>query len=351
MRGRHLRNLLVTAGIATFSFSLQAQNPAPAAQPGAAAPSPTLATIQSRGAVKCGVIGTSPGFSLPDSRGVMRGIDADICRAVAAAIFGDSEKVDFVSFTAAQRLTALQAGEVDLVAANLTWTLTREARSGLQYATVHYFDGASFMVPAKLKVATATKLGGASICVLAGSHEGVMADYFNLKQIRVKPVVFSGGEELRKAFIAGRCDAYMSDASSLANFRATLGANAENYVLLPEVISKEPIGTAVRKGDGKWFDLVRWSFFAMVAAEEMGITSRNIDEMTRSQSAIVRRLLGQEGDLGVALGVDNRWAYNVIRSVGNYGEMWERNFSHTGVPRGLNRLWNDGGLQIAPPFR
>jgi general L-amino acid transport system substrate-binding protein len=329
---------------------------APAMAPAASAiqaglPANTSAVVKARGHVKCGVIGTSAGFSLPDSRGVMRGIDADVCRAVAAALFGDPGKVEFLPFTVAQRLTALQAGEVDLVAANLTWTLTREARSGLAFAAVHYYDGASFMVAKKSKVTTATRLAGASICVLTGSAEGVMQDYFALRKQKVKAVVFSEGEEMRKAFLAGRCDAIMSDASALANFRSSLAANADNYILLPEVVSKEPLGVAVRKGDGKWFDLVRWTFFAMVNAEELGITSKNIDDMLASPNPAIRRLVGIEGDLGASLGIDNKWAVNVIKGVGNYGEMWERNFAPTGVARGLNRLWNNGGLQISPPFR
>jgi general L-amino acid transport system substrate-binding protein len=313
--------------------------------------SPTLAAVKARGTLTCGVIGSSPGFSLPDAQGVMRGIDADACRAIAAAVFGDASKVKWVSLTAQQRLTALQSGEVDVVFGNLTWTMSRETRQGVQFAGITYYDGAGFLLPKQLNVTSATKLKGASVCMLAGPAEVTSQDYFGRLKITIKPVVFSDGEELRKAFVAKRCDVYMSDSSSLANFKASLGAAGDKYVLLPEVISKEPLGGAVRKGDDRWLDIVRYSHFAMVAAEELGITAENLKTFSSSTDPAVKRLLGTEGELGASMGLDNKWAVNIISAVGNYGEMWTRSFAATGLPRGLNRLWSAGGLQYAPPMR
>jgi general L-amino acid transport system substrate-binding protein len=313
--------------------------------------SPTLTAVKARGTLACGVIGSSPGFSLPDGQGVMRGIDADACRAVAAAVFGDAGKVKWVSLTAQQRLTALQSGEVDVVFGNLTWTMSRETRQGVQFAAITYYDGAGFLLPRQLNVASATKLRGASVCMLAGPAEVTSQDYFGRLKLTIKPVVFSDGEELRKAFIAKRCDVYMSDSSSLANFKASLGTAGDRYLLLPEVISKEPLGGAVRKGDDRWLDIVRYAHFAMVTAEELGITAENVKSMGASNDPAVKRLLGIEGELGSSMGLDNKWAVNIIASVGNYGEMWTRSFAATGLPRGLNRLWSAGGLQYAPPLR
>jgi general L-amino acid transport system substrate-binding protein len=334
---------------ATFALGAFAQSPS-AASPAAAQTSPTLSAVKARGNLICGVIGSSAGFSLPDSQGVMRGIDADSCRAIAAAIFGDASKVKFVSLTAQQRLTALQSGEVDVVYANFTWTMSRETRSGVQFASIHYYDGAAFLVPKQLKVATATKLRGAAVCMLAGPAEAVTHEYFAKQKLNFKPVTFADGEELRKAFLAKRCDAYLSDQSAIAKFRASLGANADNYVLLPEVISKEPLGGAVRKGDDRWYDIVRYTHFALITAEEAGITTANAASFSSNDPA-VRRLLGVEGELGSSMGLDNRWAVNAIVAVGNYGEVWTRSFANSGLPRGLNRLWSDGGLMYAPPFR
>ena len=339
--------LCAAAGLA--AFGALAQN-APAGGSPAPVASPTLAAVKARGNLICGVIGSSAGFSLPDSQGVMRGIDADSCRAIAAAIFGDANKVKFVSLTAQQRLTALQSGEVDVLYANLTWTMSRETRSGVQFASIHYYDGAGFLVPKQLKITSATKLRGASVCLLAGPAETVTHEFFAKLKANYKPVTFTDGEEMRKAFLAKRCDAYLSDQSSVATFRASLGTNAENYLLLPEVISKEPLGGAVRKGDDRWFDIVRYAQYALVTAEEMGITAANVASFTSNDPA-VRRLLGVEGELGSSMGLDNRWAANAIAAVGNYGEVWTRSFANSGLPRGLNRLWSDGGLQYAPPFR
>jgi len=312
----------------------------------------TLKAVKARGQVVCGVSGNAPGFSLPDSKGVVRGIDADTCRMVAAAVFGDASKVKFVSLTPQQRLTALQSGEVDMLAANLTWTMSRETVSGLEFAAIEYYDGAGFMVSKKLGVTSAaTQLNGASVCMLAGDAEATAQNYFGMHNEKFKAIVFSDGQPLRAAFLAGRCDVYMTDASTLAGFRASLGPRGDNYILLPELASREPLGTAVRKGDDKWFDIVRWSFFASVIAEEVGVNSHNVDQMLDSKNPAIRRLLGVDGGLGRGLGLDNKWAYNIVKTVGNYGEIWQRSFGVMGVPRGYNRLWSAGGLMYAPAMR
>lgn len=327
-----------------FSLSLNAR----AAE---LAPSSTLNAVKARDQIICGVSGNAPGFSLPDSQGVMQGIDADMCRTVAAAVFGDATKVKFVSVTPQQRFTALQSGEVDILAANLTWTLSREAQAGLQFAAIEYYDGAGFLVPKKLGVTSATQLNGASVCMLAGDAEATAQDYFRAHKEQLKAIVFSDGGPLRTTFLGGRCDAYMTDSSTLAGFRASLGARKNDFVLLPELASKEPLGAAVRKGDDKWFDIVRWSFFATLTAEELGVSRANVDQMLTSKSPKVRRLLGLESNLGKGLGLDNKWAYNIVKQVGNYADIWGRTFGAMDVPRGYNRLWSEGGLMYAPPMR
>jgi general L-amino acid transport system substrate-binding protein len=318
--------------------------------PVAAQTSKTLDTVRAHGVLTCGVSGNSAGFSLPDSQGVMRGIDADECRAVAAAVFGDPSKVKWVVLTVLQRFTGLQSGEVDVLFANATWTMTRETKLGLEFASIYYYDGQAFMVKKALGVTSAKQLDGATICMLPGATSEIASqEYFSANKMKFTPVVIAEGAELRAAFIAGRCDAYFTDASALAGFRATQGDHADDYVILPELISNEPLGGAVRKGDEKWFDVVRWTHFAMVTAEMYGITSKNADSFLDSKDPKVRRLLGQGGDFGQSLGLDDKWAYNVIKTVGNFGEVWDRNV--VGVPRGLNRLWTEGGLQYAPPIR
>ena len=303
----------------------------------------TIATVRARDHLVCGVPINAPGFALPDPRGVFHGLDVDSCRAVAAAVLGDVNKVRFVPTTTQARFTALQSGEVDLLARNTTWTLAREAQLGLAFASISFYDGQGFMVRQGSGITSARQLDGATICVLPGTTiERNLADYFRTNNMRMMPVVIEQPEELRQAFIAGRCDAYTNDASSLASFRASQGKAGEQYVLLPEIISKEPLGAMVRKGDWKWFDVVRWSHFAMVAAEEMDITSRNIDSFAGSQNPDVQRFLGRTGDLGKALGLDNDWAVRIARQVGNFGESWERNITPIGLPRGINNLWTKG---------
>jgi general L-amino acid transport system substrate-binding protein len=333
------------AAAAVFAFAGQAL-----AQ-GAAGPD-TVAAIRARGSLICGVAINSAGFALPDSRGEFRGLDVDTCRAVAVAILGDATKVRFVPNTSVQRFPMLQSGELDMLARNTTWTLGRETSLGLAFAGINFYDGQGFMVRRNANVTSARQLDGATVCVQPGTTTELnLADYFRTNRMRFTPVVIENVEEIRAAFTSGRCDAYTNDASSLASFRATQ-QNPNDFVLLPEIISKEPLGPTVRKGDWRFFDIVRWSLFAQIAAEELGITSANVEEMARtSQNPDVQRLLGRSGDLGRSMGLNNDWALQIIRQVGNYGEMYERNITPIGIPRGVNNLWNNGGLHYAPPIR
>jgi len=337
---------MIRAGAMAAAFTLAAAGIAEAQQ------APTFDAVRARGVLNCGVSTGVAGFSNPDSQGVWRGLDVDGCRAVAAAMFGDASKVRFVGTTSQNRFPALQSGEIDLLVRTTTWTLAREASLGFQFAGINFYDGQAFMVKRDLGVTSAKQLDGATVCVQPGTTTELnLADYFRTNRMAFRPVVIESVEEIRQAFISGRCDVYTSDSSSLASFRATQGPNAEQYVMLPEIISKEPLGPVVRKGDQKWFDLVRWVFFAQIAAEELGVTSANVDQMLTSQNPEIQRLLGVTGGLGQMLGVDNRWAYNVIKQVGNFEEMWERNITPIGVPRGINALWTKGGLMYAPPIR
>jgi len=314
--------------------------------------SPTLDATKARGLVVCGVAGTTPGFSLPDSQGVMQGLDADGCRVVAAAVLGDATKVKFVPTTTQNRFTALQSGEIDVLVRGTTWTLGREGNLGLEFAWVNYYDGTGFLVKTASGVKSAKELDGATVCVAPGSTtEIAVADYFRLNNMKFTPILIQEISEIRGAFLSGRCDAYSTDASALATFRFSQGAQAADLLLLPDIISKEPLAATVRKGDDKWFDAVRWAYAASVAAEEKGITSKNVDSFMDSKDPDIRRLLGLEGDLGKALGLDNKFAYNVIKQVGNFGEAWDRSITPMGVPRGINNVWTKGGLQYAPPLR
>ena len=312
----------------------------------------TLDATRTRGQLLCGVAGTNPGFSLPDTKGVMRGIDADSCRAVTAAVLGDAEKVKYVPTTTQNRFTALQSGEIDVLSRSTTWTLGREGNLGLEFAWVNYYDGTGFLVKAASGVKSAKELDGATVCVQPGSTTEVAdADYFRLQNMKFTPILIADISEIQGAFLSGRCDAYSTDASSLATFRFSQGPKAADLTLLPEIISKEPLGVMVRKGDNKWFDIVRWTFAAMITAEEKGISSQNVDSFLDSKDPDIRRFLGLEGDLGKALGLDPKWAYNVVKQVGNLGEVWDRNITPMGVTRGINNIWTKGGLQYAPPMR
>jgi len=323
-----------------------------AAAPAAAAAGGTLSAIKSRGHLICGVAGDRAGFSLVDAKGVMRGLDADVCRSLSAAIFGTPDKVRFVSLTSLTRFTALQSGEVDIVIRYTTWTLTREANLGLEVPTVNFYDGQGFLVKKKAGIKSALELSGATVCFQPGSAgEANVTDYFRLHKMELKPLVIEKSEQIRDAFVGGRCDAYTNDTAQLASFKVSMGAAADDYVLLPEVISKEPLGPFIRKGDQKFFDIVRWTHIAMLTAEEFGITSANIEKFRNNQNPAIQRFMGENGDLGKALGLDNNWAVNVIKSVGNYAEVWQRDITPLGIPRGLNRLVKDGGVQYATPMR
>ena len=314
--------------------------------------SATIDAIVKRGEVVCGVAGATAGFSLPDSQGVMRGIDADSCRAVASAILGDVKKIRFVPTTTTNRFTALQSGEVDLLYRSTTWTLGREGNLGGMFASVNFYDGTGFLVKKSANVKSVKELDGATICVQPGtSTELAIADYFRVNKLKFTPILIQDLSEIQNAYMSGRCDAYSTDASGLAAYAFQQGPKATDHVLLPEIISKEPLGAMVRKGDDKFFDVVRWTYFATLIAEEYGITQANIDSFATNTVPEVRRLLGLEGDMGKALGVDNKWAYNVIKQNGNFGEIWDHNITPMGVPRGINNLWNKGGLHYAPPMR
>lgn len=312
----------------------------------------TAAAVVKKGFIQCGVNTGLAGFSQPDSQGEWRGIDVDICRAVAAALSGDSRKVRYTPLNAQQRFTALQSGEIDLLSRNTSWTIARDAGLGINFVGVNYYDGQGFMVTKKRNVKNATQLDGATVCVQPGTTTELnLADYFRSKKMKFKPVVIEKLEEVLNAYFAGRCDVYTTDVSGLIAARVSRSANAADHVILPEVISKEPLGPAVRHGDDHWFDLVKWSLFAMIDAEELGLSSKNIDQQEKSANPVVQRFAGASGEFGKMLGIDKRWAYNVIKQVGNYGESFERNLNPLGVARGINKLWNQGGLMYAPPLR
>ncbi|MBY0323012.1 MAG: amino acid ABC transporter substrate-binding protein [Reyranella sp.] len=325
-------------------------------QAGPALAGKDLDNVKARGQVVCGVaVGGIAGFMTIDNQGKWTGMNVDICRGVSAALFGDSEKVKYVPVSGQQRFTALQAGEVDLLSNNSTWTLTRDTALGLDFVGVTYYDGQGFMVPKKLGVKSAKELNGASICVLTGSTSELnIADYFRANKLTFKPVLFEDPDQSRAAFFNGRCDAYSGDQARLYATRVANAPNPDDYVVLPEIISKEPLGPVVRHGDNQFADIVRWVQYAMLEAEEYGITSKNVDEMLKSDNPAIKRILGVTPGMGKALGVDEKWVYNIIKQVGNYGESFDRNVgkdSPLKVTRGQNALWTQGGLQYAPPIR
>jgi len=320
----------------------------------ASAQTSTLDTVKSRGQLQCGVNTGLAGFSAPDDSGTWKGLDVDLCRAVSAAIFKDANKIKFVPLTAKERFTALQSGEIDVLSRNTTWTMSRDTSAGLSFAGINYFDGQGFMVKKSLDVVSAKELSGASICVQTGTTTELnLADYFRSNKIEYDPVVFEKLPEVLAAYNAGRCDAFTTDVSQLYSIRLTLG-NAADHIVLPEIISKEPLGPVVRQGDAQWANIVRWTLYAMINAEELAVTQANVDKMKNSKNPEIRRLLGVEGEFGQAIGLDNDWAYQIIKAVGNYGESFDRNVgagSLLGIARGQNALWKDGGLQYAPPIR
>ena len=315
----------------------------------------TLEAVQKKGFVQCGISDGLPGFSYADAKGRYLGIDVDVCRAVAAAVFGDATKVKFSPLTAKERFTALQSGEIDILSRNSTWTSSRDSAMGISFTGVTYYDGQGFLVNKKLGIKSAKELDGATVCIQAGTTTELnLSDYFRANGMKYTPITYDTSDESAKSVEAGRCDVLTSDQSQLYAQRIKLAA-PDQYVVLPEVISKEPLGPAVRKGDSEWFDIVRWSLFAMLNAEELGINSKNVVEMTKtSKNPDIARLLGSEGEFGKDLKLPNDWVVQIVKQVGNYGEVFERNVgagSDLKIARGINALWNVGGLQYAPPVR
>ena len=334
-------SLVLTLAVAA-GFSIQA------------ASAQTLKTIKDRGMLSCGVTQGLAGFSLPDDKGNWTGLDVDICRAIAAAVFNDPSKVKFVPLSAKDRFTALQSGEIDVLSRTTTWTLSRDTSLGANFTGVTYYDGQGFMVKKSLKVNSALELNSASVCVQTGTTTELnLADYFKGNNMKYEVIAFATADETVKAYESGRCDVFTTDVSGLYAERLKL-ANPADHVVLPEIISKEPLGPMVRHGDDQWFDIVKWTLFAMVTAEELGITQKNVDEMAKSDNPELKRVFGTDGNLGEQLGLTKDWVLRIVKAVGNYGEAFDRNVgagSKLGIARGLNQLWNKGGIQYAPPIR
>lgn len=308
----------------------------------------TLDAVKKKGFVQCGISDGLPGFSYADSKGVYKGIDVDVCHGIAAAVFGDASKVKFTPLTAKERFTALQSGEIDVLSRNTTWTSSRDSAMGLNFAGVTYYDGQGFLVNKKLGVSSAKELDGATVCIQAGTTTELnLSDYFRSNNLKYTPITYDTSDESAKSLESGRCDVLTSDQSQLYAQRIKL-AKPDDYIVLPEVISKEPLGPAVRQGDEEWFDIVRWTLFAMLNAEELGIDSKNVEQMAKSsKNPDINRLLGAEGDYGKDLKLPKDWAVQIVKQVGNYGEIFERNVgegSELKIKRGLNALWNKGGL-------
>ncbi|MDP5055741.1 MAG: amino acid ABC transporter substrate-binding protein [Marinomonas hwangdonensis] len=321
----------------------------------AGATAATLDDVKAKGFVQCGVSQGVPGFSNADVNGEWSGIDVDACRATAAAIFGDAQKVKFTPLSAKERFTALQSGEIDMLSRNTTWTYTRDASLGLDFTAVNFYDGQGFMVRKDLGIDSAKDLDGATVCTEQGTTTELnMADFFRKNQLSYVPVVVQKADEALSAYASGRCDVFTTDKSGLAAHRSKL-ADPSQHVILDETISKEPLGPVVRHGDNQWKDIVTWAMFVQVNAEEMGISSKNVDQIkSGTTDPGIKRLLGVEGDMGAQLGLPAEWAYNIIAKVGNYGEVFERNVGPStpvGLPRGINKLWTDGGVMYAPPVR
>ncbi len=321
-----------------------------------AAAAATLDDVKARGKLNCGVTTGLVGFAAPDANGKWEGFDVAVCRAVAAAIFGDSNAVEFVPTTGKTRFTALASGEVDMLARNTTWTFTRDVDLKFDFVGVNYYDGQGFMVPKSLGVTSATELDGATVCIQTGTTTELnLADFFRSNNISYEPVPIETNAEAQQQYLAGACDVYTTDASGLAATRASF-ENPKDHIILPEIISKEPLGPLVRHGDNEWGDLVRWTLNALISAEELGITSANIAELAAAptNNPEINRILGTEGNLGEMLGLDNKWAFRAISAGGNYGEIFARNIGEdtpVGLARGLNAQWKDGGLLYSPPFR
>jgi len=319
-----------------------------------AAAAATLDTVKQRGVLNCGANGQLPGFGLPDAEGKWTGLDVDYCRAIASAIFNDATKVKFVALTARDRFTALQTGDVDVLVRNTTWTSSRDTQLGLNAGAINYYDGQGFMVRKSLKINSTLELNDAAICVQQGTTTELnLADYFRANRMRLKTVTFASLDEAIKAYETSRCDAFTTDASGLYSTRLKL-TKPDEHVVLPEIISKEPLASFVRHGDDQWFDIVKWVHFAMLNAEELNVNRANLEEQMKSENPDVKRLLGTEGNFGEQLGLTKDWVYRIVKLVGNYGEVFDRNVgqgSPLKISRGLNALWTKGGIQYAPPIR
>ncbi len=333
--------ILATTLVAALSFS-------------AAVQAQTLEEVRDRDMLRCGVSDGLPGFSVTNSDGDWVGLDVDTCKAVAAAVLGDSEKVEFVSLTAVERFTALQSGEIDMLSRNTTWTTTRDTSLGINFTGTNYYDGQGFLISRDLGVTSATQLNGAAVCVASGTTTELnLADYFEAQGMDFEPVLYDTSDQTVAGFEAGRCDVLTSDTSQLAALRIQL-SDPDSAMVLPEIISKEPLGPAVRQGDDQWFNIVKWTLFLQINAEEYGVSSDNVDAMLESDNPNVSRIVGTSGDLGSLLGLSSDWGYQVISQVGNYAEMFERNVgpdTPLELERGTNALWTDGGILYAPPMR
>ena len=346
-----MKKVINGISISLLASALMVSGAATAASPASGA---TLKKVTEAGVLKCGVSTGLPGFSSTDAKGNWEGIDVEYCRAVAAAVLKDADKVQFVPLTAKERFTALQSGEIDILSRNTTWTMQRDSALGINFVGVNYYDGQGFMVSKELGITSAKELDGASVCIQSGTTTELnLADYFRVNGMKFKPVVFDTSDQTVKGFEAGRCDVLTSDQSQLYALRIKL-AEPSSAVVLPEVISKEPLGPVVAQGDDQWFNIAKWTLSVMVNAEEYGIDQANVDSMKTSTDPNVLRLLGVEGPKGQGLGLADDWSYQVIKQVGNYGDSFERTVG-TGSPlkiaRGLNALWNDGGIMYAPPVR
>ena len=335
--------------IATIAVGLAATLMASAASAQA-----TLNNVKQKGFLTCGSNTGLAGFGVPDAQGNWTGLDVDLCRAIAAAVFNDATKVRFIPLSAKDRFTALQSGEVDVLVRNTTWTMSRDTQLGLDFTGVNYYDGQGFLVRKKLGVTSAKELNGASVCTQQGTTTELnLADFFRANNLKYEVVAFATAAETFDAYNSGRCDAFTTDASGLYSERLK-AANPDEHIVLPEIISKEPLGPSVRHGDNQWGDVVRWTHYAMINAEELGVTKANVDQMTKNDNPEIKRMLGSEGKFGEAIGLTNDWAFRIIKHVGNYGEIFEKNVgqgSNLKIARGLNALWTKGGLQFAPPIR
>jgi general L-amino acid transport system substrate-binding protein len=337
-------SIALAAGLAVAGSAAQAQTVA----------SPTLDAVRAKGFVQCGVTEGVAGFSAPDANNVWSGLEVDYCRALSAAIFNDPNAVRYTPLTGLERFTALSSGEIDVLSRTTTWTMNRDTQLGISFVGTMFYDGQGFMVRNDLGVTSALELSGAAVCIEAGTTTELnAADFFAANNMEFNTVVFVDQAEVVKAYEDGRCDVYTTDSSALSSERSQF-ADPSAHTILPEIISKEPLGPVVRAGDTGWFNLARWTYFALLEAEELGVTQANVDEMLGSDNPAVKRLLGVEGDFGTPLGVTKDWAYQIIKHLGNYGEMFERHVGPNtpiGLPRGLNALWRDGGIQYAPPIR